>query len=95
MLNIDGYQTEFFKNLPNFSSKKLCEIVITARYIGSLDQESILCMQELAKRRDLGEQFDYESFIENTSKKLPNFRFDLKKKIQISGFGLESLKGIK
>jgi len=92
MLNTDGYFKIFQQNLSNFSNKKLCEIIITARYFGSMNEESILCMTELAKRRDLGDTFDYESFIEIETHKLPDFKINLKKKIQVGGLDLANIK---
>lgn len=52
-------------------SQKLCEIIIAQRYFNLEKKISIICMQELAKRRIDGEIFDFESYIENGIKKLP------------------------
>ena len=93
-LNNDGYFAEFTKNLTQFSIKKICEIIVVDRYLGSLNQEAILCMEELAKRREAGDTFDYESFIDLELKKLPMFKINLIQKMNI-GYDLSVLKGIK
>jgi hypothetical protein len=95
MLIIDGYREEFSANLKSFTVKKLCEIIITARYLGSMNGEAVICMEELAKRRAEGELFDYESFIENETKKLPNIQINMKEKMKVGGFDIALLKGIK
>lgn len=73
-----------------YSTVKLCQIIVTARYLGSMREEAVACMQELALRRQSGEEFLYENFIENELKKLPNFKEDLRKKMQLGS--LELLK---
>jgi hypothetical protein len=95
MLIPDGYKEEFLQNLVQFSNKKLCEIIITARYLGSMSQEAISCMQELARRRSEGDTFDYESLIDTETKKLPDLKINIKEKMKIGGFDLSLLKGIK
>lgn len=93
-LSNDGYMEEFPKNFTQFSMKKLCEIVVTAQYLGSMNEEAIMCMEELAQRRVNGDTFEYELFIEAELKKLPDFKFSIKQKMQV-GFDLSVLRGIK
>lgn len=90
----DGYLEDFTKNITKFSIKKLCNIIVADRYLGSLNQEAIMCMEELAKRREAGDEFDYESFIDNELKKLPVFKINLIQKMHV-GYDLSVLKGIK
>lgn len=87
--------TNFDEKVKKFSTQKLCEIIITYRYMNIFREEAVICMQELASRREAGDQFDYETFIETEGKKLPDFKMNLKKKLQIGGFDLSALKGIK
>lgn len=87
-------QQELLDNISKFSNEKLCEIVSAARYFGSMQAEGIVCMEELARRRADGDKFDYEGYIENLSRKLPDFNIDLKQKIQM-GISFQFLKGIK
>ncbi len=94
LLNNDGYVENFATNMKQFSMKKLCEIVVADRYLGSLNSEAIMCMQELAERREAGDTFDYESFIDDSLKKLPVFKTNLIQKMHI-GYDLSALKGIK
>jgi len=90
----DGYLENFTKNIKQFTVKKLCEIVVVDRYLGSLNTEAIACMQELANRREAGDMFDYESFIDNELKKLPIFKMNLTQKMHV-GYDLSVLRGIK
>lgn len=62
---------EFQNSLPEISSIKLCEIIISHRYLGLYQELSILCMEELIKRRSSGDNFDFESYIDDMSKDLP------------------------
>lgn len=93
MLN-DGYFSDFQEKLSSFTMKKLCEIIVIDRYLGSLNKEAVMCMQELAKRRENGDMFDYELFIDNESKKLPIFKIDLNQKMRV-GYDLSILKNVK
>lgn len=93
-LNDDGYLEDFTKNLNQFSMRKLCEIIVADRYLGSLNKEAVMCMEELAKRRGDGDTFDYETFIETQLKKLPDFKINLTTKMQV-GYDLSVLRGIK
>lgn len=58
-------------NLPQYSSKKLCEMIVCDRYFGFEQKMSIMCMEELAKRRVAGDTFAYEAHIDTISKELP------------------------
>jgi len=78
---------EFQNNLSQFSSQKLCEVIITYQYLGLMKDEAILAMQELAKRRASGDLFQFETVIEEELKKLPDF----KKQSELQG--LDLIKG--
>ena len=84
----------FNENLPKANSQQLCEIIATSRYLGSMKEIAVTCMTELARRRECGENFQYEKIIEDEFKKFPFFKIDLKKKMNL-GFDLSVLKGIK
>lgn len=64
--------TDLF-DAPNETSEALCDIVIAYRYVGVLRDRALVCMQELAKRREAGDQFSFESYIEQELAKLPKF----------------------
>lgn len=68
---------ELKNNITKFSNERLCEIIVSSRYLNIMKDEAIICMEELAKRRENGDNFDFENFIENEIKKLPNFNLDL------------------
>lgn len=58
-------------NLPEYSKEKLCEMIVTDRYLGFGQKMSIMCMEELAKRRAAGDNFNFEAHIEKITKELP------------------------
>ena len=64
-------------NVENFSSPKLCSIIVANRYLNTNRQLAILAMQELAKRRDNGDLFDFEKEINDQLKDLPQINFNL------------------
>lgn len=62
--------------LPGHSSKKLCEMIVCDRYFGFNQEISVLCMEELSKRRLNGDDFNFEEYIENSLKSLPVLNFN-------------------
>lgn len=62
---------EIKNNIPTFSSDKLCQFVICHRYLNYSKDLSILAMEELAKRRINGDNFDFESYIDKCLSELP------------------------
>lgn len=60
-----------------FNNIKLCDIIITYRYLGLMKDESISAMEELAKRRASGDVFEFEKYIEEKMKELPDFKKEL------------------
>lgn len=93
-LNNDGYIEDFINNINKYSMRKLCEIIVIDRYLGSLNKEAIICMEELAARRAAGDMFDYETFIDTQTKRLPEFKINLMDKMNI-GYDFSVLRGIK
>lgn len=69
---------ELETNIKQFTNEKLCEIVVSNRYLGVLREEAILCMGELATRRAQGDMFAYESKIDELLETLPKINIDLK-----------------
>lgn len=65
--------------IKSFSSEKLCEIIVTFRYLNVLKEEAIEAMNELSNRKNSGDLFDYESFIEKALKELPKISLSMKK----------------
>ena len=49
----------------------LCDVVIAFQYLGLAKQNALECMQELARRRTDGDQFDFEKYISEEMNKLP------------------------
>ena len=50
------------KNIPNFSSEKLCSMIACHRYLGVNEEIAIWSMEELSKRRQNGDSFPFEDF---------------------------------
>lgn len=66
-LNIDVIKN----NMPIYTTQKLAEMVVCSRYFGFDSQITTMCMEELAKRREAGDTFPFETFIEDSYNKLP------------------------
>ena len=58
-------------NAPKYSNQKLCEMIVCDRYFGFEHTVSTICMEELARRRLAGDTFNFEAYIEQTTKELP------------------------
>jgi len=65
------------ENLPKYSTQKLCDMIICNRYFVLHKDITVMCMEELAKRRDAGDTFDFENYIETNSKDLPDLDFTM------------------
>jgi hypothetical protein len=61
--------------IPSYSSQKLCEMIVCGRYIGFYPELSIVCMEELAMRREGGDEFDFETYIDKSYQSLPKLDF--------------------
>lgn len=76
-------QTDFLNldivrnNIPHFSSQKLCDMIVCARYFKFDNEISISCMKELSGRRSNGEIFDFENYIEKSYNELPELQFSI------------------
>lgn len=70
---------DFISNLKKYSNNKLCEIVVANRYLGIMRDEAIACMNELAQRRNNGDNFEYEKHIDELMSTLPKINLDLNK----------------
>lgn len=74
-------------------SKDLAAHVVAYRVLGFDQEFASFCMSELMRRRYLGEEFDFEKFIEDTAKELeipPPLE-----PMNVSAFGLKALIGLK
>jgi len=61
--------------IPSYPSKKLCEMIVCGRYIGFYPEVSVICMEELAVRREAGDEFDFEDYIDKAYQSLPKLDF--------------------
>lgn len=66
---------EIVKNFPNYTSQKLCDIIVCDRYLGLMNDLSILCMKELVLRREKNEIFNFEEYIDQKYNELPKIDF--------------------
>jgi hypothetical protein len=64
-------------DIKTFNSKKLCQIILSYRYLKLNKELSIQCMEELGRRRANGDQFDFESYLKEISKELPELNFSI------------------
>jgi len=62
----------------NTSSKTLCAIIVSYRSLGILKEESRNAMIELMVRKENGDDFDFEDFINKELEKIPKNNFDPK-----------------
>lgn len=72
---------EIKDKIKDFSSEKLCQIIVCDRYLNYNKELAIAAMQELSNRRDSGDSFDFESYIEKSLSELPainNMSFDIR-----------------
>lgn len=65
------------KNIPSYSSEKLCEMIVCDRYFSCYKEPALVCMEELAQRRLNGDNFDFETYIEKSLASLPKLDFSL------------------
>jgi hypothetical protein len=66
---------EFKKNIPQYTSQKLCELIAINRCFGSYKEQSIICMEELAARRIAGDDYNFEDYIDKAFGELPKLDF--------------------
>lgn len=65
------------ESVPECSNEKLCEMIVCDRYFGFGEKIAPLCMEELAKRRLAGDDFNFEKYIEEAHKSLPVLDFKM------------------
>lgn len=65
--------------LHKFPSERLCEIIVSFRYLGMLKEEALQAMQILAERRGQGDKFDFEAHIDKLMSELPKINVDINK----------------
>ncbi len=58
-------------NIHLYTKEKLCEMIVVTQYLHLDENISVICMEELSKRRELGDNFIFESYIDNLKKDLP------------------------
>lgn len=62
-------------NISQYSSEKLCELIVCDRYFGCYKEIAIVCMEELARRRLAGDEYVFEDYIEKAYNTLPKLDF--------------------
>ena len=79
ILNLDSIK----KDINIFSTKKICNIIISNRYL-SFDKElNIFCMEELGRRRAAGDNFLFEDYIEEELNKFPQLNINFNKLLNV------------
>ena len=61
-------------NIGNYSSQKLSEMIVCHRYFGSYQEIAVVCMEELSRRRQAGQDFPFENYIQEQLGKLPELK---------------------
>jgi hypothetical protein len=61
-------------NIGNYTSEKLAEMIVCHRYFGCYQEVAVICMEELARRRQIVQTFLFENYIEEQFKKLPELK---------------------
>lgn len=64
-------------DLKNYSTQKICNLIVCDRYLSLNKEIRVVCMEELAKRRLAGEQFEFEKYIEETLESLPEINISV------------------
>lgn len=83
-------EDELKLQIKNATSKNLAGYVITYRLLGIYKNVAALCMTELLERRDAGDDFNFEEYIDNEVKSSPKpQQIDLKKIKNIIKFNQE------
>ena len=76
--SIKSYSNEELKeDIKNFTSDKLCQIIVAYRYLNYNEELAICAMTELGQRRASGDNFDFESLIDSSLAELPPLNFKL------------------
>ena len=77
------------------TSKTLAAHIVIFKVLGIDREIAILCMKELARRREYGQDFDYETFIEEELTKIPKMKGlnmpEIGKKIMLNEITLKSI----
>jgi len=63
--------------LPEYTSQKICSMIVCDRYFGIDEELAIACMEELSNRRLLGDDFDFENYIDEKLNELPKLDFSI------------------
>lgn len=69
--------TTIIDKIAEYSPQKLCDIVVCERYLGINKKLAICCMEELGRRRVGGDNFDFETYIDNALKDMPILNFTI------------------
>lgn len=64
-------------NLKEYSSEVLCDMIVCSRYLNYHQEIAISCMEELSDRRINGSNFNFEEYIDNALKEMPDLNFTL------------------
>jgi len=83
-------EEEIIKGISDFTSEKLADVIVMHRYLGIYADVATAAMEELAKRREGGEKFEYETYINAKLDDMPQITINLN---QYSNL-LKNFKGI-
>lgn len=69
----DNKELEKYLDILSSPSDSLAAMVVSYKTLGWDRNGALICMAELARRRGLEEEFDFETFIEAEIQKIPKF----------------------
>lgn len=81
--------------VPTYTSQKLCEMIVCDRYFGGFREVAVICMEELSKRRQNGDSFQFEKAIDDAFKTLPDLTFTNGGGVDIRAILQQSIKARK
>lgn len=64
-------QKELNETISSMSSQALAAHIVAYKFLGINRNIALACMQEIANRKNQGDQFDYDDFIAQELEKLP------------------------
>lgn len=80
--------------IPQAASKVLAAHIVVYRTLGIEKDFAVTCMEELVRRRALGDDFDYETYIDEEVKKIPKIDDESMAAISRQIYNINAFKGV-
>lgn len=79
-MNDDFLKEDVINKISSFDDKKLCSFIVSYNYLGFEKEIAIAAANELSNRRTNGSNFQFEEYINQEVKKLPDLSSSFKVK---------------